>query len=174
MKEVPKGRKCARCPRDATCCRNAAYYCDMHYRTLQMRHDAQSSGKPIPARELVESLADSLVEKNLICSVCERKMNWLKKDGISTTISLQHDRSGEYRLICLGCNVQHQFYDGDSFYTTPATHKHCRKCGETKPLSEFYKKKVNKSCPRGIGSWCKCCEIRISTERARGRRHAVN
>lgn len=37
---------------------------------------------------------------------------------------------------------------------TPAAHKRCRRCGETKPLARFYKRSGARI---GVRSWCRPC-----------------
>lgn len=147
-------RKCANCDRQAEKVRNEAYYCLRHYRIRQMRGDAKESGKSIPSFELLESLFDDAEASGFVCSVCCREMNLVRSGGQSTTISLQHDRDGGYRLICLGCNVKHQFCPGDSFYDVPEGTKRCNACGFVLPKTEFYR---SKHSPNGLRSACKEC-----------------
>ena len=44
--------------------------------------------------------------------------------------------------------------------------KTCRKCGDEKPVSDFY---ANKQSPDGIGYWCKSCHI-AATKRSQANR----
>lgn len=148
-------QKCAHCENPGTELFKQGYYCVVHYRIKQMRYDAQASGKTIPEATEISSMMDHWIENGLLCPVCKRKMNWLKKEGISTMLTLQHDRSGQYRLICLGCNVRHQNYPGDTFYDLPAGQEWCRTCEKTKPISDFYPRKSSRL---GIRSSCRECE----------------
>lgn len=147
-------RKCAKCERPAEKTRNQAHYCFRHYRIKQMREDAKESGKSVPTTEKMEQLFDTAEAAGLVCEICSREMNYIRANGHSTIISLQHDRDGGYRLICLGCNVRHQNYPGDSFYAVPAGSKLCQTCGVVKSHAEFYRHKSN---PSGMRSDCKEC-----------------
>lgn len=147
-------RKCARCERPADKARNQAYYCFRHYRIKQMRDDAKESGKTVPTNDELERLFDAAEASGLVCEVCTRAMNYVRANGHSTIVSLQHDRDGGYRLICLGCNVRHQNYPGDTFYEVQPDSKRCSACGEIKSHAEFYSHRSN---PSGLRSDCKAC-----------------
>jgi hypothetical protein len=78
-----------------------ARYCARHYRFATMRTRAKRDGKTVPDWAELETLTPA----DMICPSCSRVMNWLAKDGFSTVITLQHDRDGIHRLICLACNL---------------------------------------------------------------------
>ena len=148
---------CCHCDKPSEKVRNQGYFCILHYRIKQMRDDAAIDRKAVPSREELEGLFSSILDAGMKCQVCSREMNMLKADGISTQVTLQHDRDGSFRLICLGCNVKHQNYPGDSFYELPADHQRCHDCGEVKPHSEFYAHNTNST---GYRSECKPCSKR--------------
>lgn len=102
-------------------------------RLLQMRWTAKYRGKTIPSITDLENM----VPLDMKCQTCQREMNWFRKDGDSTVITLQHDRSGIHRILCQACNVRHAFRGGDSFYDTVYL-KRCHRCKELKPFSSFY------------------------------------
>jgi hypothetical protein len=165
---LPLVRHCSHCDAIALHPFKGGYYCTLHYRVKQMRYDAQASGKSVPTVEvLLQMIAD--LPTGMKCVVCDRQMNWLKADGHSTMATLQHDRDGGYRIICLGCNVRHQFYPGDSLYETPQGSKRCPSCGAIKPTSEFYPHNSNSN---GLRSDCKPCSKKAAVVGIRRRRHA--
>jgi len=101
-----------------------------------MRDSAATVRKLVPSYEWLEAN----VPEGMVCPCCNRTMNWLRKEGGPTVITLQHDRVGEgVRLMCHSCNIRHSKMPKDSFYDLPAGHKWCPRCDEIKPVEEFYK-----------------------------------
>ena len=134
-----------------------AKYCPRHYRFATMRTCAKRHGKTVPTWDELESL----VPTNLTCQPCGRPMNWLARDGGSTVITLQHDRSGAYRLMCRACNTRHAAHPGDEFYAIPPDMRRCPGCLHVKPLSAFA---MDVSRWLGRTTYCRGC--------ARGRHQA--
>jgi RNase P subunit RPR2 len=147
--------KCSHCPNQAAKVVSRVHLCPRHYRTQQMRSNARAKGKVVPSRELLEGLLDDMVASSMRCVGCSRKMNWLREDGASTVVTLQHDRSGEIRLLCSRCNAQHRLLPGDSFYDVPAGRKHCPGCRTILPLSDFHRDRLTQS---GVQTRCKACK----------------
>lgn len=130
---------CTHCESTNVIVYNGVELCPMHYRVQQMRTNAAAKGKIRPPRASVLELVYELQEHNMICQPCGRTMNWLKSDGASTVVTLQHDRSGGFRLICARCNAQHRLHPGDSFYDMPQGVKRCPGCGINKRLGDFHR-----------------------------------
>lgn len=124
--------------------------CVVHYRMSSMRSRATRDGKSVPTISEIEALVPSPFR----CEPCGRDMTWLREQGASIQVSLQHDRSGEVRLICLGCNTRHGAHPGDSFYRMPKGHKQCRSCKQVLPFSSFV---VDRSRPIGLKGNCRTC-----------------
>lgn len=117
-------------------CKEPAFktrYCVKHYRFHNMKSRACTSRKRSPLMAELELL----VPVDMVCPPCGRKMNWLYEDGRSTVITLQHDRSGEVRMICMACNVRHSRNPGDSFYKLRPDQWRCAVCKKIKDRSEF-------------------------------------
>jgi hypothetical protein len=144
-------RQCSRggCVDMASARLGNARYCDRHYRFASMRASAKRDGKSVPSWDELESLTPN----GLLC-LCGRTMNWRAKDGASTVITLQHDRDGKHRLICLACNTRHAQHPGDSFYQLPAGHKRCQDCSRVLPVEAF---SLDRSRPIGRKSYCREC-----------------
>lgn len=153
----PALRTCSRagCRAKATRGLGNARYCSPHYRFATMRTKAKADGKAVPTWEQLEAL---LTKNGMVCKPCGRTMNWHAKDGADTVLTLQHDRSGAFRFICLSCNTRHAAQPGDSFYDIPQGSRRCSKCLQVKPESDFYgdasgrwndKKSTCKTCSDG-------------------------
>ena len=127
-----------------------AKYCHRHYRFATMRACAKRHGKTVPTTEQFETL----IPDGMVCPPCGRVMNWLAKDGESTVMSLQHDRSGAYRLICRACNTRHAAHEGDEFYAIPADQRRCPGCLRVMPLSAF---SMDTTKWLGRKTYCKGC-----------------
>lgn len=110
------------------------WLCKKHYRFQQMRAKAKSRGLVVPSYERL----GGILNENLVCHPCGRKMVWLSEENTSLVITLQHDRNGCLRLICRSCNTRHSKFSGDTFYSAPRTKKICPRCKILKPLMEFY------------------------------------
>lgn len=161
-------KTCAHCDQPAEKRRNEGHYCLLHYRIKQMRDDAAVDRKLIPSRTELEELFNGLLLSGMRCSICGQTMAMLKTPRrMKSTVTLQHDRSGAFRLICLSCNVKHQFMPGDEFYQRPDGHKRCTQCGEVKPHEQFYRRPAQ---PDGLRSECKKCSSRLAVIGIRERR----
>lgn len=136
-------------------------------RMLQMRWTAKYHGKTIPSISELENL----IPKDMKCPVCSRTMNWFRKEGHSTVITLQHDRDGSHRILCQACNVRHAFREGDSFYQSKDL-KRCQRCGELKPYTDFYADN-SKRWQNKFGK-CKPCTALIGKEYVSKNRRRFN
>jgi len=139
--------------------------CARHYRISSMRSRAKQDGKAAPTREAIENLAPS----PFVCVGCDREMTWLRENGASRQATLQHDRSGNLRIICLACNTRHARHPGDTFYNMPAVHKLCSKCERVLPHDSF---STDRSRPIGLKSSCRECSRKAHTNwRIENREH---
>lgn len=130
--------------------------CVMHGRMKQMRSDARSHRKAVPAESYLERLLKESLKNGFLCPHCKSEMGWKLKDAGRATVTLQHDREGGLRLLCLRCNVRHSFHEGDRFYEDDGSSKLCGGCNLTLPLHKFGKiKSKNRPKPR-----CKECTRR--------------
>jgi hypothetical protein len=154
-------RLCSRrtCDLDAFKRRTNAVYCARHYRFAQMRSDSVKRGKAVPSFEQLEALAESAsASGQLTCPSCSRAMVWLSTMGDrSSVVSLQHDHSGEMRLICMSCNARHHYLPNDAWYAVPDGSKACSKCGAIKPFDSFQR---DKSKVTGRIAQCRECRSR--------------
>jgi hypothetical protein len=116
-----------------------------------MRATAARKGKKIPSRQ---ELAFMVEQTRLICCGCQRKMNWLSKEGPSSVVSLQHNRDGSMAFLCRACNTKHAQFPGDMFYTIPKSHHRCGDCYQILPRDNFWE---DRSRPLGIKAYCKAC-----------------
>ena len=116
---VKKSENCARCGQEKYRTINNTWYCKKHIRWYDMRCGARLKGKYAPSFEELDILLKQT--NGMFCIGCNQKMKWTRKEGGLKVMSLQHDRSGRIVFICLGCNIRHRFYKGDSFYNR---HKH--------------------------------------------------
>jgi rRNA maturation endonuclease Nob1 len=96
-------------------------------------------------------------------------MNWFASDGRSTVISLQHDRSGDIRLMCHACNTRHAKMPGDLFYEVGPDKHRCPRCERILPLNAFWKDRSGDKW-RNRWSYCKDCGGEINKIRYANRR----
>lgn len=161
--------KCCKtgCHADGTERRNNAWYCPMHTRVRQMRIACRHDNKTCPDESIVDDLVKRIIQSGMECELCGVRMNWMKKDGISSCVSLQHDRSGSFRLICLGCNVRHGQLPGDKYYEIRDGQKWCAGCETVLDASEFY---PSRTIAQGVMSRCKKCSAKIARGWAKNNR----
>lgn len=123
--------------------------CAMHYRIANMRSRAKRDGKTVPTTTQIETLA-----ADMTCPGCGHLMHWLREEGASLQATLQHDRDGSIRLLCLGCNTRHASHPGDSFYLRKPGEKFCSKCMRFLSSSYFAR---DRSRPSGLKASCRAC-----------------
>jgi hypothetical protein len=140
------GNGCSKCEKPGFRFRGERWLCVIHHRIDTMQNSARTKRKAVPTTELLDSLASELVGRKMACEVCNVIMQWAGKMGEPHTVSLQHDRSGRFRLICMRCNQIHDDLPGDSFYDLPKNHWRCRPCNRVLPLSSFYKNRAGSCC----------------------------
>lgn len=104
-----------------------------------MRFSARRKGKYVPTLDELDAL---LAAHGMNCQHCKAKMNWTAREGWRTVVSLQHDRDGSIRLLCLACNTSHSTQPGDSFYEIPADHKKCSGCSKIMLRSKYPSRRV--------------------------------
>jgi hypothetical protein len=141
---------CAWCDRPSHIKQGRIVLCDQHYRMSSMRSRARRDGKKVPSRAQIEAM----IPRPFVCGACERPMVWLRCHGASQQATLQHDRSGSMRIICLGCNTRHAQHPDDSFYAVPHGHKRCPDCEQVLPRKSFV---ADRSRPIGLRSYCRRC-----------------
>lgn len=143
MSEIKDGGPafCAWCSEAAYIRQGRIQLCRVHYRFQAMRVRAKRDGKEVPSYEMLTAMASSA---RLNCPGCGRFMNWLSKEGRSTVVTLQHDRNGTMRFLCLSCNTRHASRPGDSFYSDPKDKKHCPDCRQWLPLDSFATDRSNR------------------------------
>jgi len=132
------------------------YFCAIHYRMYHMRVAARKHKKTCPSSADLTKLVEAVVANGMVCVGCRRTMLWITEGPgtRSNVISLQHDRDGTIRLICLGCNSRHQHFPGDTFYQAPEGHKWCHGCERLLPLSGFW---ISRKNTTGVTTLCKTC-----------------
>ena len=141
-------------------------YCVQHYRFENMRIGARVAKKYVPTRKELKLL----VPKNMVCVGCERTMSWSSLGGGSTIVTLQHDRDGTLRLICLRCNVRHSRQPGDSFYKIPIGYWRCCRCKKIKLRSDFITAR-NKNGSRSIQACRVCSAAKTKRWRQKNSKH---
>ena len=117
------------------------------------RDECESSGGVVTPRDgathgVYAGAAARPVKKTFTCETCGRTVT---KELASTVTRKYCSRT------C--ANLGHRLYDGT------ATDLDCKKCGETKPVSDFY---AHSGIRRGYQYWCKACthEERVSRPRS--------
>lgn len=143
---------------------SAGHLCSKHYRMLHMRSSARKRYKTAPSYEELELLTDNLGPA-LLCPSCGRGMNWLKGDGASSVITLQHNHDGTIQFLCHSCNVRHMRYENDSFYNLPEDHKKCPRCERILNLNEFHNSGTNSKSYKKRAGYCKRCMSELHQER---------
>lgn len=121
-----------------------------------MRIEAKREGKSVPSTRDIEQLASG----GMFCYACGDEMFWhisMSPCGRKKVASLQHDRSGTVRLLCVGCNSRHQHMPGDSFYSLEPGYKWCRRCKRVLLLSKFSVYGSDSRHSGQVYSYCKSC-----------------
>ena len=148
------GWKCPRCGDVAYQKNGNQRLCRKHLRFSQMVATANRRGLLAPTHAELHRL--HAVLDNMACPHCHRTMNWMRRDGSSTVISLQHYRDGSFGLICVSCNTRHYYMPDDDFNTLLPGHKWCPSCRTIKPLGQFQANNSRKWT--GKRSHCReCC-----------------
>lgn len=150
VKDGGAAASCAWCERPRHIKQGRIWLCEVHYRISSMRTRAKRDGKSVPSKEGIEALIPS----PFVCAGCDRSMVWLRQHGASQQATLQHDRSGALRIICLACNTRHAQHPGDSYYEIPTDHKRCPDCEKVLPRSAFA---MDRSRPIGLKAYCRPC-----------------
>ncbi len=161
--------KCMHCDSEAVLLRGQTIYCGMHGRLFQMRYCAKQKKKAVPTKDELLAMALEVVGNGMNCQCCERTMNWLLREGHSTVVTLQHDRSGAFRLICFACNTRHFKHPGDTFYEIPKGSKKCFGCNVVKKYSDFYRNAASRD---GMQSQCRDCQRESQENRKLQRAHS--
>jgi len=154
MSDQDKVGGCRWCASPAYMKQGRLWLCQKHYRFQQMRANAKRNGKSVPEYETLQSLVDGNVD--LICPGCRKPMYWTAEHGLTSVLSLQHDRDGGVRFLCRSCNTRHAGMPGDTFYLLPDAHKLCHACSQVLPLEKFYKDVSRFANAR---SYCKKCML---------------
>lgn len=139
MSERHSTKTCPYCDQPAHRRTGNQFLCKMHLRMRDMRAKAKTNGKTVPTVEQIAAMVRALLANGMRCCGCDCVMNWMRSDGSGTVVSLQHDRSGAFRLICIVCNLRHHFVRDDLFYEVPTGHRWCRGCDKVLPLEAFAK-----------------------------------
>lgn len=113
-------------------------YCWLHVRMKRMVMGAKGRGQEVPEEGWLVGELVRVEGEGMKCPHCGEVMEWDGGGGrLARVVTLQHDRSGGMRLLCLGCNARHRSVPGDLFYDIGDGEKYCPGCGEVKGVEEF-------------------------------------
>lgn len=168
---MPVDQRCCRCEELATTFYGRKWHCSTHYRFRQMRFSAAYDGKACPSEsELFQMLGEL---KGMTCPHCARQMHWLRKQGGSAVITLQHYANGSMGFLCLACNTKHGSSKvGDAYMAIPLTHKHCLGCMRPLPLDDFYTFRVKGHDAKS--SRCRECTRTLTRNHWRAKRQPLH
>jgi hypothetical protein len=97
-----------------------------------MRKGSQQRSKEMPTYEQLEA---ALAESAMTCPDCKCDMKWrTDDDGRRNVVSVQHWDDGAIGFICMACNARRNYREE----LPPEGQRRCHKCGENKPLDDFY------------------------------------
>jgi hypothetical protein len=142
--------------------------CSRHFRFCRMRVDAKRRHLAVPTYGQLNALLSGL-GPDMACPTCRCAMTWTRAEGSSRVVTLQHDRSGDVRLMCMGCNIRHWRIPGDEFYEVPVGLRRCPRCAECKPLEAFIPRKRG-----GIAHSCRDCSKAKYREWCKANREKFN
>ncbi len=163
-------KKCTQCDNPAKMFRGRKRLCYMHDRFDTMRFNAKGQGKKVPTVPMLNDLAAKLIADQMRCPHCKRVTNWTSKQvGRMGVVSLQHDRNGKMRFLCLLCNMRHHRFPADTFYDFPLDWKYCNRCKTPKQREDFYESNRSTETIPGRNAYCKKCHISISSENQKKR-----
>lgn len=149
---------CLWCSRPGHRFRGHRWLCVRHTRMETMKNAAQKAGKRIPTWDELEKMIHDVEASGLKCPHCGIQMCWLMAEDKLRTLTLQHDRSGDLRILCFLCNIQHDDVPGDLFYEIPVGHKHCPQCRVVQPIdTQFYRLSNGR-----LSSWCRSCRKAVN------------
>ena len=148
-------KTCSTCKKTAVIKQGNQWLCEKHYRFGQMRSCAKRHGKKVPSREEL----DMMIPDPFSCQVCNKPMNWRSKDGTSTVATLQHDRAGTMRIICLSCNSRHASFKDDSFYQHDQSKRSCPRCKQSLELVQFCKDESGRW--KSLNTYCRTCRTEM-------------
>lgn len=150
---------CGKCDQPATYHRGNRHLCVIHNRFDTMQACARSKWKRVPSDAELAAMVETLQANGMVCFGCGVVMEWAGKHGQANVVTLQHDRDGTLRLICMLCNNRHDDFPGDTFYQSPPDHYYCPKCERVLPRAMFYR-----TAKGGRRSYCKDCKKVINRE----------
>lgn len=150
------GQACAWCSEPAHIQQGRILLCLKHYRMSSMRANARRYNKITPTLDELESL----IPDPFVCIGCNRVMSWGRANGASRQATLQHDRSGKLRILCLACNTRHARHPGDTFYSISPDEKWCAGCSQVLPKTAFFR---DRSRPCGLKGNCRECSKKAHT-----------
>lgn len=148
--------KCKICGENSILYRNRTSRCAKHGRFYFMGYDANKDGKKVPTLAQLETYFSRL--DGMKCPHCHREMNWLRREGGSTILTLQHHRDGTMGLCCQACNNRHGKMDGDSFNSLKPGERECQACKKIKPFSDFWRAREHQY--PGVSNKCKDCSTK--------------
>ena len=150
MKRKKADKLCSKCDQPGFRWHGERWLCIVHFRFDTMRFCAMGKGKVVPTYADLDKLAAEAVANDMKCDHCKAVMLWFGgTESRGSVVSLQHDRSGRIRFLCMTCNNRHGQCPGDLFYDIPKEHWYCARCEKILPLTDFYKGRA--------GSCCKAC-----------------
>lgn len=152
-------KKCAKCEQAGFRFRGDRWLCVVHNRFDTMANIARKRGKQIPTHDEFAAMAASVMADGMKCPHCRITMEW-HGDRHSATVSLQHDRNGEMRFMCMGCNCRHRNFPGDTFYDYPPNWRFCKLCNTAKPPTDFY----NPMASGRPQAYCRTCKRDVGRE----------
>jgi hypothetical protein len=155
VKRTKAERICSKCDCPGFRWRGERWLCIFHHRFDTMITASRTCGKTVPTERQLWAMAVPIITNGMKCPSCDVVMQWTGNRQ-SHTISLQHDRSGALRLICMLCNQRHDDLPGDTFFELPKDHWRCPRCEQVLPLTAFYKDRA--------GGCCKVCRKKLNRE----------